>query len=189
MELTNEFCTVIINVDQTYTLYSSDNKHYDYVLNPNNFSGNEEYKTFSICVDLFTREYTIALVGDYNSFDYDCAFLDGYILTVMQNNTISQIDVRNANLLLFKKYECFGCAFAIFRIQNGYIVYGEIEIIRLNENFEKLWSFSGRDIFVSISNKKPFELCEDRIKLYDFEDNYYELNFDGKLIVDTPIKK
>ena len=184
MELSNEYCTVNIHTDQTYTLHSTDNKQYDLVLNPDYFAGNDNYKVFSIHIVLSTREYIIALVGDYQSVDASCALLDGYILTVMQNNSITQIDVRNANLLLHKKYESCGCAFAINRVQNGYIVYGEIEITCLDENFNKLWSFSGRDIFVSVSGKKPFELCEDRIKLFDFEDNYYELDFDGNVMID-----
>ncbi len=35
---------------------------------------------------------------------------------------------------------------------------------------------------VSLSNKEPFELRTDYICLYDFEDNYYEINYDGKII-------
>ena len=52
----------------------------------------------------------------------------------------------------------------------------------IDNNLNELWNFCGKDIFVSISGKNPFEICNDRIKLYDFEDNYYEINFDGKQI-------
>ena len=52
----------------------------------------------------------------------------------------------------------------------------------LDFDFNKKWSFSGKDIFVSMSDKKPFELCENSIKLYDFEENFYEIDFSGKLI-------
>lgn len=41
-----------------------------------------------------------------------------------------------------------------------------------------------KDIFASVSGKEPFELCEDRIKLYDFEDNYYEIDFWGIILTD-----
>ena len=189
MELANEFCTVEIKTDPVYTIGSVDNMPYDSVLNPDNCTGDEYFKAFSIHIDLFSRELTIVLIGNGYADDTDCAFLDGYILTVMMNHTISQIDVRDASLLLHKEYESFGCTFAIFRLQTGYIVYGEIEIIRLNDNFNRLWAFSGRDIFVSISGKNPFELCGSRIKLYDFEDNYYELDFDGNLINDIPAER
>ena len=38
------------------------------------------------------------------------------------------------------------------------------------------------DIFVSITNKTAFEIKTDRICLYDFYDNYYEIDFDGNMI-------
>ena len=85
-------------------------------------------------------------------------------------------------MINFKKFDCFGCNYGIYRVQNGYIVYGEMEITMLDFDFNKKWSFSGKDIFVSMSDKKPFELCENSIKLYDFEENFYEIDFSGKLI-------
>lgn len=78
----------------------------------------------------------------------------------------------------------FGCNYGIFRVQNGYIIYGEIEILMLDFEFNKKWAFSGKDIFVSISGKKSFELCENSIRLYDFEDNYYEIDYMGNLIME-----
>ena len=65
---------------------------------------------------------------------------------------------------------------------DGYLIYGEIEIIKLDNKFNTAWKFSGKDIFVSISGKNAFELTEQSIKLYDFEDNFYELDFNGNVI-------
>ena len=65
---------------------------------------------------------------------------------------------------------------------NGYIVYGEIEIIMLDLDFNKVWGFTGRDIFVSQTRKNAFVLGENSIELYDWENNYYELDFNGNLI-------
>ena len=45
-----------------------------------------------------------------------------------------------------------------------------------------LWAFSGKDIFASVSGKLPFEIKDELICLYDFEDNYYEIDFEGKHI-------
>ena len=54
----------------------------------------------------------------------------------------------------------------------------------LDLEFNKVWSFSGRDIFVARTNRKSFELCDNSIKLYDFEDNYYEIGYDGNILVE-----
>ena len=48
---------------------------------------------------------------------------------------------------------------------------------------EVVWDFGARDIFVRYHGKEPaFEMLPDRIRLYDFSDNYYEIDYDGKVI-------
>ncbi|MGN0606385.1 MAG: hypothetical protein ACI4JM_07675 [Oscillospiraceae bacterium] len=182
MQLENELCIVQITTDTVYTVQSSDNKHYDLELNPEKYTHSDFYKTFSIHIDLFYKEIDIALVGDYYSCDTDCAILNDNILTIMQGNTISQIDIKKEELVLHKKFECFGCTLGIFPILDGFIVWGEIEILRLDLNFDKVWSFCGKDIFVSQSQNAPFMICGNSIKLFDWENNYCVLDFNGKLI-------
>lgn len=182
MILYNDICTVNISIDTTYTVESTDNKMYDLVINPRNLRNSDMYKLFSVQIDLFSKAISIALIGDYYSYDEDCAVLEDEILTILQNDAIVQLKINDGTMVNFQEFDCFGCNFGIYRVQNGYIIYGEIEIIMLDFNFNKKWSFSGRDIFVSISEKKAFELCENTIKLYDFEGNFYEIDFSGKLI-------
>lgn len=182
MFLENENCSIKIIIDETYTVESADHLHYDLVLNPEGHTHNDFYKTLAIDIDLFPDdEFRVALVGDYETYDGRCAVLEDDFLIVMQNNTISKIRVCDGSLVLYKKFKCLGVAFEIYRIEGGYIIYGEVEIIMLDLNFDKRWGFSGRDIFVSLSGKDPFELCENSIKLYDFEDNYYEIDFEGNI--------
>lgn len=182
MVLKNDICTVNIAVDNTYTLESADNKHYDLMINPRNLRYNDMYKAFAIHIDLYGKELNIILIGDFYSYDTDCACLENEVLTVLQNDAIVQIDVNSAALLYFKKFDCFGCNYGLYKVKMGYIIYGEMEITMLDFNFNKKWSFSGRDIFVSVSGKKAFELCENSIRLYDFEDNFYEIDYMGNLI-------
>lgn len=52
--------------------------------NPRNYKRIDDYKTLAIHIDLFNHEIDIALVGDYYSYDIDCAVLDGKVLTVMK---------------------------------------------------------------------------------------------------------
>ena len=100
----------------------------------------------------------------------------------MQKDTITQLNVLNCTLVTHKRFECFGCNIGLYKIKSGYIVHGEIDILMLNENFEVVWSFSGKDIFISYSDKASFELCESSIKLYDCNDEYYEIDFNGNTI-------
>ena len=183
MILQNEICRIEINIDETYTVNSSDNRCYDVTLNPGCYQQNDLSKTLSIHICLKSREFQIALIGPYHSYDSDCAVLEEDILTILQDDMITQIKITNAFLIRNVIIDCFGCNFAIYKVKRGYLIYGEIEITMLDFNFRKLWSFSGRDIFVSISNKEPFKIRENSICLYDFEDNYYEIDFDGKQIL------
>ena len=140
------------------------------------------YKTFSIQIDLFSKTISIALIGNFYSYDIDCAVLEDKILTILQNDAIVQLNIIDGTMTNCKEFDCFGCNYGIYRVQNGYIIYGEIEIIMLDLKFNKKWSFSGKDIFVSMSEKKAFEIYENSIKLHDFEGNFYEIDFSGKLI-------
>ena len=183
MILQNEICHIEINIDETYTVDSADNRHYDITLNPRDYRHNDFSKTLAVQIDLYSRKYQIALIGSYYSYESDCAILKDDILTILQDDMITQINIINASVIRNVLLDCLGCNFAIYQIKKGYIVYGEIEITMLNFDFEKQWSFFGRDIFVSISNREAFTINENSISLFDIEDNYYEIDFDGKQIV------
>ena len=179
--LQNEKYHVNISTADTYTVESADNRSYDYILNPNKLGRNNMYRT--LCVSVTgAQNAEIALVGDYDTSEIDCAILEGDTLTVLQNDYITQIDLETVQIIASYKLDVFGTTFAIYYMPDGYLIYGEIEIIKLDNEFNTVWKFSGRDIFVSISGKNAFELTERSIKLYDFEDNFYELDFDGNLI-------
>ena len=117
-----------------------------------------------------------------NSYDTNCAVLDGNVLTIMQDNTISQVSVKDGALLLHKEFECWGCTFGLYHVSKGYVVYGEEEILMLDEDFHKLWGFTSRDIFVSCTRGEAFEVDERSIRVYNWFDDYYELDFSGKVI-------
>lgn len=182
MILQNERYKVTISIDEMYTVGSADNMYYDVVLNPKKLQHYDIYKVFRIEVDNEKEVVRIALVGDFFSYTKDCAILDEHVLTILQNNVVCQINLQTNSLSRHSEFECFGCNFGIHKTNEGYIIYGEMEITMLDWNFCKKWSFSGRDIFVSHTDKKAFEICADRIKLYDWEENYYEIDFSGKLL-------
>lgn len=174
MLLYNHICEINITEDNTYTVDSEDNKSYDIIMNPRNYKHNDRYKAFAIYIDLFCRQISIILIGSIYAQDTDCAVLEENILTVLQNDTIVQINIEDASVINYKQFECVGCNYGIYKVKQGYLVHGEIEIIMLTDEFNEIWSFFGRDIFMSL------EVCENSIKLTDFENNYYEIDFNGR---------
>ena len=65
MVLENEKCSIEIKIDESYTVDSADNRHYDVVLNPGNYKRSDISKTFSIHVNLYESEFCIALIGPF----------------------------------------------------------------------------------------------------------------------------
>lgn len=184
--LINEYCEIMLFNDTTYTIDSADNFQYDEELNLDVYTANDHYSALVIKFDWYERQKSIVLIGSKWAVYTDFAVLAGDLLTVMQQDVITQFNVRNGSIIRHVKFSCYGSSFGIYRVTGGYIVYGELEIIMLDDHFQRKWDFSGRDIFVTNSSHVPFELSEKSIKLYDWEDNYYELDYDGKLIAEKP---
>ena len=76
MILQNDICNVNISIDAIYTAESTDNKPYDLVINPRHLKHSDMYKAFSIQIDLFSKTISIVLIGDFYSYDIDCAVLE-----------------------------------------------------------------------------------------------------------------
>lgn len=182
MLLQNDVYTVNVSVDTTYTINSMDNKPYNIILNPVHLKRNDFYKVFHIRIDSSCKVLHIALIGSFYSDERNCAVLEQEILTVLQNDIIIQLNVKDGSVVNFKKLDDFGCNFGIYKVCGGYVIHGEMEIVMLDSALNIVWSFIGKDIFVTQGEEKAFELCHDSIKLYDFNCHYYELDFSGKII-------
>ena len=90
---------------------------------------------------------------------------------------ITKINIMDGSIIRQIELDCWPCTYGIYKIKKGYIIYGELEVIMLDFNFNELWRFSGADIL------NYFELCEDKIKLSDWQNNNYEIDFDGNSII------
>ena len=177
--LQNAKCKVTIKEIQYGDLKAGS---YRQILNPSHYKNDELTKFFSVLIDLYDHDIMLALIGSHLSDVEGCAVLDGHSLIVMMNEQFFKINMLDGTLINYKTLDVFGSNFALFKIDNGYVVHGEVDILFLSESFEITASFSGRDIFVSNSGKKAFTLTKDTVQLFDFEDNYYEIDFEGKII-------
>jgi hypothetical protein len=72
--------------------------------------------------------------------------------------------------------------FQVLKLEDDYLVHGEIEVSRINREGEIKWSFSGADIFVTLDETKPLILYHDHILLTDFEGNTYKIDFKGNVV-------
>lgn len=112
------------------------------------------------------------------------AFLNENKLIMFLNDTVCEIDIKTEKVRK-KKLDLTGTLFAVYRYHEDFILYAEMDIIRMNSNLDVLWDYMARDIFVRYQGEEPaFEMYDDRIRLFDFSDNYYEIDYNGKVIRD-----
>ena len=175
MRLENNTYQVEITVDTTYTIDSADNQYYDYVFNPEVKSHSNISKTFAIKVESLHQNFFAALIGSFYSYENDCAILEGDTLIVLQNHRITAINLKSIQIEKTINLDIFGVGYAIYPCSNGYLIYGELVVIMLNRNLDKLWEFGGKEIFT---------LCkieDDYIHLQDWDNTKYFLDMDGNL--------
>lgn len=177
MKLENDKYSITISVDDTYTADSADNRHYDVILNPLSYMQHDYYKALSVVVNNGIDEYSIVLIGSYYSYDSDCAILEDDTLIVLQDKYITQLNLSDGSIL--RKLQIpnsFGLHYAIYKTSLGYVIYGEVEIIGLDLQFNEVWRFTEGDAFIS------FKIMDDRLIITDYENNTYELSLEGTLI-------
>lgn len=179
---TYNFKDYVISIHEAppYSINSTDNKEYDKVLviEESNFN-----KTVELEIEQngFTR--TVLLVVPYYTplTSFVAPHREGLFL--MLNDLLCVFDPETISIIKQSHINPLGTMFEVHQVDNDYILYGEIEIYRISEDLKVKWNFSGRDIFVRYQGEEPaFVMKNDRICLYDFEDNYYEIGYDGKLI-------
>ena len=185
MILSNEKYKINITTYKEFFSKNNKSRDYDFVYGLeklNIYYDKNCDTTLSVTVYSDAKCTKIALTGEYYSYDENCAVLEDDVLTVLQNTTVTQLDLRTFQRIVSKNIdECF-FGFEIYKVEDFYILYGETEIIRLDKNLNCVWTFGGADIFVTTDNSPTFVLGENTIRLKDWQGNCYVIDFDGKEI-------
>jgi len=149
-------------------------------MNPFKYTRNNYAKALEIVIQNEMYEETrIALIGSLFGYESDCAILKDRELLVLIDKDIFIINIDDYMLITYRNLDCFGNNFGIYLVNDGYIIHGEMEVFKLDYELNKVWEFSGADIFVTHDDKLPFLIDGDRIKIYDWNGTYYELDWDS----------
>ena len=176
MFVENEIYKINICKDETFTVDSADNKPYDLVFNPSNMDRSDYYKTLSICIDVNGSQKHLALIGSLYAGDEDIAVLKDKDLIVLMNTMLTVIDCNALTIKSCKTISDFGVYFSLHKFDDGYVVYGELDIIKLSAELETDWSFSGADIFVTLDGRCSFYIEDDTICLIDWNGTEYKID-------------
>ncbi len=170
--------------DPTYTFGSADNK---FTYSKHNFSdGGLEYPTSKhgikiFCDEMETNNCIVIGSGGATGIHQTSSLVDRDQLLICCCDTIFCLTLPDLELKWQVRADQATC-FEIYKLQDDYIVHGEIEITRLDRDGNVKWQFGGSDIFVSFDNNEAFRLNDDHIALTDFYNIKYKIDFDGKVI-------
>ena len=119
--------------------------------------------------------------GGATGVQKNSTLLDHDQLLVCCCNTVFCLTLPDLYLKWQTKADTATC-FQIFKLENDYVVHGELEITRIDRDGNIQWQFSGADIFVSIDGQKEFIISGNYIMLSDFSNHKYKIDFQGKQI-------
>ena len=180
MTLYGETLKVNIQKEKHFRINSAIESHYDVVLNPYGLDHNTSFETLSVIVDNYSNEKHLAIIGQIINDDYKTAILNDCDLIMLIDSMLIVIDCKSFEVKIQKEIT-EGYYFSIHSFNNGYIIHGELDIIKLTSApaFEVEWTFSGNDIFVTPDGSSSFQINNDVIYLKDWNDKEYVVDKNG----------
>ena len=174
-------CSIEISLETDYNFKSADNKQYDKIINL--MRNEERTKTISIKIEKDENIKEVALIVPFFTYVDKCALPTEQYIFFMFDKLLCLFNPITMEIVKQTEIPSSGTMFSLLSYDKDFILYGEMEIYRVTKDLKIKWEFLGKDIFVRYKGEEPaFEMKEDRICLYDFEDNYYEIDYDGKII-------
>lgn len=184
MTLSNE--SYWVNIKRSdLPLHVLETQGYDHIFNSCEYGEDDYVSIFSIEIRGEDRQNLVAVIGSCYACDEHCAALDGSKLTVLMDGEIMRFDLETISLL---QHQTVGreIYFSIYPIHDGYLIHGELSILRISKDYERIWDFCGADIWVLQDNdRKAIEIVGDRIHLEDWNGVQYILDMDGNVLWDT----
>lgn len=169
--------------DLTYSSQGADNK-FAYPKQYFSDSG-QEFPTsrhgIKIADDQEATSCIIIGAGGATGVSKNSALVDDDKLLICCGDTLFCLSLPTLDLLWKTKADTVTC-FQVFKLNNDYLVHGELDISRVDREGKIKWQFGGVDIFVNTEGKDEILLNSDHIILTDFSGADYKIDFEGKLV-------
>lgn len=105
-------------------------------------------------------------------------------LYICVSNQIFSLSLITFQLNWYKEVD-FATAFGIYKLNEDFIIHGELYITRINKKGEIVWQHSGSDIFVSQNPKNfptdNFYIKDNMIFAESWDEGKYCIAYDGKM--------
>ena len=184
MRLSNHNYEIQITKDRQYTIFSTDDRFYDIIIETEGYNRNDFICAYSVSIQdsLRDRDYKVAIIGRAYGSVENSAVLEENRLVVLVDNYLVFFDLTAQQLENKILILDFGTGIEIYPFDEGYIVNGETDIIKVDKFGNKVWDFSGRDIWVRPNGEPSIKILGDSLLLTDWEGNKYHLDKLGREI-------
>ena len=147
-------------------------ENFDYIYDFEKYK-NEEFKNI-LSVEVITLEKTtkIALYCNYCGNYEPCTILKHDKLIIVKFNTFYEFDL-NTNKIRYIIFSNMAGAIGLYDMEDGYLIHGEMCLVKTDYDLNKLWDFYGKDILVSRNGNANINITNKKIELTDFEGNNY----------------
>jgi len=177
---------IIISNDQLYSLSSSDNTtQYNlvYVNDEDYIYSNLSKLGIQLKKEVIIQQSAIILSsGGGTAVHETCCVADNDRLVICCGNSVFCLALPSLSFQWQTKADDSAC-FEIVKHTDGYIMHGELEITRLNNTGEIVWSISGPDIFTTLDGKDTFKVVDDVVYARAWTEQTLQLNaFTGEAI-------
>jgi hypothetical protein len=167
--------------DQNYDLNSSHNsyQYQKFYFDENEFHSSSKH---AIIIREHGIEVSSAIIcegGGATGINDKSFITEDNKIWIIVSNKIYCLKIPSLEIIWHKQFDEF-TNFRIYRLNQDFLIHGELEIFRITKEGEIIWSFGGRDIWVNPEGKAEFTIENDFIRLFDFESNEYIIDFNGK---------
>ncbi|WP_017850334.1 hypothetical protein ACO1KB_14710 [Leptospira interrogans serovar Szwajizak] len=180
LELQTKHGKIKIIDDRNFQAGSKDNLHlYDYIYKANN----ENYYA-STQFGIFTSEARAILLnnGGASGLHEHCYVIDDITLLLCVGDSIFCLGIPSLELLWISQVDS-ACCFGIYKISDGFIIHGELEITRINTSGNIVWQHSGSDIFTTAKGGDTFKIENDIIYAKSWDHRRYKFSLSGEVLM------
>ncbi|WON95072.1 hypothetical protein [Sphingobacterium sp. UGAL515B_05] len=185
IEIAHQQYKVLIYTDHQYTVESADNlRRYKRVYVDDSCDRYSNVSNIAILVKHGQDEVASAILCDtgvFTGLSQSSFIIEDRVLYICTGNKLYYLNIPDLTLRWSGQVD-YVTNFSVQKLEDDLLVHGELEITRITKLGEIKWRFGGHDIWVNNNGFPEITILHDRIKLVDYQSNFYAIGFDGNTI-------
>ena len=170
--------------DSIYTAHSTDNKYsydYEYPLSTESFARSISCTKTVIKIYKESKLLKSAIICEPygKTIESESTFVtDNDKIYICAKDMIYSLNILDLSLNWRKRVDYSDCI-AIYKLENDFLVHGELDIVRIDREGNIMWRFGSRESWINTSGKLEVTIEENQIRLFDFDSTEYLIDFEG----------